>query len=122
LNLSFKPVERLFSKKLNTGTKGPSTLKFVDVQEIRDGIVVLRNGSIRAILAVSSINFDLKSTQEQEAIIAQYQNYLNSLDFPSQIVIQKLRRKPDPSSEYYVQELLYCSTFFPHRKQQKEPL
>lgn len=59
----------------------------LSVAEIKDGVVVVKDGSLRAVLAVSSINFDLKSSTEQEAIIFAYQNFLNSLDFPVQIVI-----------------------------------
>ncbi len=59
----------------------------LNVSEIKDGVVVVKDGSLRAVLAVSSINFDLKSSTEQEAIIFAYQRFLNSLDFPIQIVI-----------------------------------
>ena len=90
-------METLHSKKLSDGGKrGPSTLRFVDVQEIQDGIVILRDGSLRAILAVSSLNFDLKSFEEQEAIIGQYQNFLNSLDFPVQIIVLSRRLNIEP--------------------------
>lgn len=82
-------MEFLKPKKKNTG--GSSTQKYVDVEELRDGIIVLKSGALRSILLVSSLNFDLKSSQEQEAIIAQYQSFLNSLDFPVQIVIQSRR-------------------------------
>lgn len=73
-----------------------STLKYVDIQTIKDGVVVLKNGSLRAVLLVSSINFDLKSSDEQTAIVGAYQNFLNSLDFPIQIVIssRKLNIRP----------------------------
>lgn len=64
-----------------------ATQKYLDVAEVKDGVVILKNGSLRAILAVSAINFDLKSTDEQEAIVAQYQGFLNSVDFPLQILI-----------------------------------
>lgn len=80
-----------FLKPKNKGSSGSSTQKYVDVEELRDGIIVLKSGSLRSILLVSSLNFDLKSSQEQEAIIAQYQSFLNSLDFPVQIVIQSRR-------------------------------
>jgi hypothetical protein len=80
--------------KENTGNA--STQRYVDVEEIRDGLLVLKNGSIRAILLVSSINFDLKSSQEQDAIISQYQNFLNTLDFPVQIVISSKRFDVEP--------------------------
>lgn len=65
-----------------------STQEFVPVQEVRDGIVVLKDGSLRAILLASSINFALKSEDEQTAFIVQFQNFLNSLDFSCQIFVQ----------------------------------
>ncbi len=77
-------------------TGSASTQRYVDVEEIRDGLLVLKNGSIRAILLVSSINFDLKSSQEQDGIILQYQNFLNTLDFPVQIVISSKRFDVEP--------------------------
>src|SRR6185369_13213353 len=55
---------------------------------VRDGIVVLKDGSLRAVLLASSINFALKSEDEQTAFIVQFQNFLNSLDFSCQIFIQ----------------------------------
>ena len=64
------------------------TQNFVPIQEVRDGIVILKDGSMRAILMTSSVNFALKSEEEQMAILAQFQNFLNSLDFPIQIYVQ----------------------------------
>lgn len=64
-----------------------STQQYLDISEIREDIVVLRNGNLRAVLAVSSINFALKSSEEQDSIIYSYQSFLNSLDFPLEIVI-----------------------------------
>src|SRR3989338_7568962 len=61
---------------------------FIPIEEVRDGIVILRDGQMRMILLASSINFDLKSVDEQEAIISQYQNFLNSLDFSVEFFIQ----------------------------------
>lgn len=87
----------LLKAKKNTGSS--STQKYVDVEEMRDGVMVLKNGALRAVLLVSSINFDLKSTQEQDAIISQYQAFLNSLDFPVQIVIQSRRFNIGPYVE-----------------------
>lgn len=63
------------------------TQQFVEIEEIRDGVVILRNGSLRRILMVSGINFELKSEEEQNIITYSYQNFLNSLDFSLQIVI-----------------------------------
>lgn len=82
-------MEFLKPKKKSTG--GSSTQKYVDVEELRDGMIILKSGALRSVLLVSSLNFDLKSSQEQEAIIAQYQSFLNSLDFPVQIVVQSRR-------------------------------
>lgn len=67
------------------------TQDFVPIQEVRDGIVVLKDGSMRAILMTSSINFALKSEDEQNAIIFQFQQFLNSLNFSVQIFIQSRR-------------------------------
>jgi len=62
--------------------------KFLEFSQIKEGVVVLRSGALRGILLVSSINFDLKSEEEQRAIIYQFQSFLNSLDFPCQIIAQ----------------------------------
>lgn len=86
-------------KSKNNAPSASSTQKYVDVEEMRDGVMVLKSGALRAVLLVSSINFDLKSSQEQDAIISQYQNFLNSLDFPVQIVISSRRFNIDPYIE-----------------------
>ncbi|PIT90862.1 hypothetical protein COU17_03665 [Candidatus Kaiserbacteria bacterium CG10_big_fil_rev_8_21_14_0_10_49_17] len=65
-----------------------SSQNFVPVKEVRDGIMILNDGSLRAVLMASSLNFALKSTDEQEAIISQFQNFLNSLEFSIQIFVQ----------------------------------
>jgi type IV secretory pathway VirB4 component len=65
-----------------------TTQEFVPIKEVRDGIIIMKDGSMRAIVLVSSLNFSLKSADEQEAIIYQFQNFLNSLDFSVQISIQ----------------------------------
>ena len=67
------------------------TQEFVPISEIRDGIIVLRDGGLRAVLMVSSVNFALKSEDNQEAILLQFQNFLNTLDFAAQIVIHSRR-------------------------------
>ncbi len=66
----------------------PTTQSMLPITEVREDTVVLRDGTLRAVLAVSSINFGLKSEEEQEAIIAAYRQFINILDFPLQIVIQ----------------------------------
>lgn len=65
-----------------------STQTHLKIGEIRDNTLVLKNGGVRAILKTSSINFNLKSEQEQNAIIVGYQNFLNSLEFPIQIMVR----------------------------------
>lgn len=65
-----------------------STQEYLEIAEIREGIVILRDGSMRIVLLASAINFALKSEKEQNALIFQYQNFLNSLTFPIQIVMQ----------------------------------
>lgn len=68
--------------------KARSTQTFVPIKEIRSGVVILKDGSMRAVLLCSSLNFALKSEDEQSAIIMQFQNLLNSVDFPLQIFVQ----------------------------------
>lgn len=65
-----------------------TTQEFVPIREIRDGVVILKDGSMRAIVMASSLNFALKSTDEQNSIIYQFQNFINSLDFSVQIFVQ----------------------------------
>ncbi len=73
-----------------------ATQEFVPIKEIRDGIVVLKDGGLRAVILANSINLSLKSEDEQKAIIFQFQNFLNTLDFSIQISVQsrKLDIKP----------------------------
>lgn len=83
------------SKTLAKPKPGPSTERYLDIAEIRDDLVLLKDGTVRAVLLVSSINFALKSTDEQEAIIQAYMTFLNSLEYPVQIVIQSRRMNID---------------------------
>ncbi|MBI2462946.1 MAG: hypothetical protein HYV65_01775 [Candidatus Spechtbacteria bacterium] len=64
-----------------------STQNFVRIDAIRDGVLILKGGGMRGVLRVSSINFALKSQEEQDAIIFAFQSFLNSLDFDIQIFI-----------------------------------
>ena len=68
--------------------KQSTTQDFVPLEEVRDGIVVLKDGGLRGVLMVSSLNIALKSQDEQSAILFQFQNFLNSLDFSVQLFIQ----------------------------------
>ena len=65
-----------------------STQQYLDIAEFREDTVIMRDGTLRAVLLVASINFALKSEDEQNAIIAAYVGFLNNIDFPLQIVIQ----------------------------------
>ncbi|MFA6295253.1 MAG: hypothetical protein WC666_02395 [Candidatus Paceibacterota bacterium] len=69
-------------------TKSQTTQDFVPIQEIRDGVIILKSGGLRTIILASSLNFALKSQDEQSSILMQFQNFLNSLDFSIQIFIQ----------------------------------
>lgn len=75
--------------------KGMSSQKYLEISEIKDNVVVMKNGSLRAVLMVSSINFALKSIDEQDGIIYRYQSFLNSLDFSIQIVVNSRRLNID---------------------------
>lgn len=81
---------------------GPATQRYLDISEVRDDMVVLNDGTVRAVLLVSSINFALKAVDEQEAIIQSYMTFLNALEYPIQIVIQSRRMNIDG----YVQSLV----------------
>lgn len=70
-------------KKISSATQ-----QYLDILEIKDNTVVLKDGTLRAVLLVSSINFALKSDEEQEAVIESYTQFLNTLSFNLQIVIQ----------------------------------
>src|SRR6185369_2163998 len=74
-------------------TQAGKTQEFVPVKEIRNGIIVLKDGGYRGILICSSVNFGLKSADEQRAITLGFQNFLNTLDFSIQIVVNS--RKMD---------------------------
>lgn len=65
-----------------------STQQFLEANQIKEGVVVLKNKSLRGVIMVSSQNFALKSDEEQSATVYQFQNFLNSLDFPLEIVVQ----------------------------------
>jgi len=65
-----------------------STQQLLELEQIREGVIVLRNKALRGVIMVSSLNFALKSEEEQTAIVYQFQNFLNSLDFSLEIIVQ----------------------------------
>ncbi len=75
--------------------KNQTTKDFVQLAEIRDTVLVLKDGSLRSVVEIGSINFELKSADEQTAIIQGFQGFLNSIDFPLQIIVNS--RKLDIS-------------------------
>lgn len=81
------------NEMITKNKKGKPTQTLIPLREIRDGVLVLKDGTMRVILMVSSINFALKSEEEQDAIVFAYQDFLNALDFPIQITISS--RKAD---------------------------
>ncbi len=86
--------------------------EFVPIKEVRDGIIVLKEGGLRAILIASSVNLSLKSVDEQHATIMQFQTFLNGLDFPTEIVVQSRKLDIRP----------YLLSLEERMKLQQEPL
>ena len=74
---------KLVKNKINI-----STQQYLDIAEIKEGVVIMNDGTLRTVIMVSSINFALKSEDEQNAIISAYVSFLNNINFPLQIVIQ----------------------------------
>ncbi len=71
--------------------KGSASQQFVPIKTIRDGVIFLGNNEYRSLIMVSSLNLSLKGEEEQEAILSQFQNFFNSLDFPIQIFCKSRR-------------------------------
>ena len=71
--------------------KERTTQGFLEIDQIRNGVIILKNKTLRGVLLVSSTNFALKSIEEQDSIIYQFQNFLNSLDFSCQMLCQSRR-------------------------------
>jgi len=89
-----------------------SSQEFVPIKEVRNGIIILKDGGLRAILLASSLNLSLKSADEQTAIINEFQNFLNGLDFSIQIAMQSRRLDIRP----------YLLSLETRLKEQTEPL
>ena len=71
--------------------KDSSTQRYLPFSEIRDNLIMMKDGSSRMVLRVHALNFNLKSNEEQDAILMSYQRFLNSLSFPIQIIIRSLK-------------------------------
>lgn len=83
------------SKKLAGNKPSASTQRYIDIAQIQDDVVVMKDGTLRSVILTSSLNFALKSEQEQNATVSSYTQFLNSLKFPVQIVIQSRRLNID---------------------------
>ncbi|HLC79819.1 MAG TPA: PrgI family protein [archaeon] len=89
------------SKPREIGYLDKGMQKFIEVKAIRDNTITLNNGAMKSILQVQPINFHILSTRQQQAIISAYKDFLNSLDFPIQIVM----RTVNLSLDEYLQHL-----------------
>lgn len=72
-----------------------STKDLVTIADIRDNIVLLKNGSLRAVIEVTAINFELRSEEEQIGILQNFQSFLNSIDFPLQMIVNSRQLNMD---------------------------
>lgn len=86
----------------NPASNPTSTQNHLQIAELRDGVVILKDGSFRAVVACKSINFDLMSATEREGVEYSYQNFLNSLTFPVQILIRSKKVDIGPYLEKLV--------------------
>jgi hypothetical protein len=76
--------------------KGVATQEFIPIERVRDGIISLKSGELRAVLITNSLNLALKSEDEQQAILSQFQTFLNSLDFSVQFFVESRRLNIKP--------------------------
>ncbi len=82
--------------------KKPSAQRYLPFSEIKEDTLVMKDGTLRAVLMVSSINFALKNEDEQNALVSAYVSFLNGIDFPLQVVIQSRQLYIKP----YLEKLL----------------
>jgi len=92
--------------------KSAATQRFLPIAEIHHNTVVLKNGGLRAVLQTSSVNFNLKSEEEQNSLIYGYQSFLNSLEFPVQILVRSKKLDIDD----------YIANLQEKKEQQENPL
>jgi len=97
----------LTNRKISTTTQ-----KYLDISEIRDNVLLMKDGTLRSVILVSSLNFALKSEDEQNAIVSSYVSFLNNLEYPLQIIIQSREFKIDS----------YLETLEQKRKEQTNEL
>ena len=90
-----KKTQSMQSKKIAKPKPGPPTQRYLDIAEIREDVVVLKDGTLRAVVMVASINFALKSQDEQQATVQSYMQFLNGLEYPIQVVVQSRKMNID---------------------------
>ena len=86
--------------------KDTSTQRYLPFSEIRDNCIIMKDGSSRMVLQVFSLNFNLKSVEEQDSILVSYQRFLNTLNFPIQIIVRSLK----VDIESYINKLKMLAT------------
>lgn len=103
--------------KQRKSLQAAATQKYLPIAEIKNNTIVLKNGGLRAVIQTSSVNFNLKSEDEQNSLIYAYQNFLNTLEFPVQILIRSKKLDIDnyienlrKISENQTQQLLQRQT------------
>lgn len=96
-----KTASALVKSPFESKNKALSTQRYLDFAGAQNETLILKNGGIRAILEVNSVNFNLKSEDEQNSIILAYQRFLNALDFPVQILIKSKKLDID----HYLEKL-----------------
>lgn len=99
------------SVKKSTGITA-TTQQHLKIREIQDNTIVLKDGSVRSVLRIEPVNFDLKSDQEQNSIIYGYQSFLNTLEFPVQILVRSKKLDID----------MYLEKMVAQAENQKNPL
>lgn len=116
--MSTTPVsDKIAPGKAARAAQGKSTQTHLRIGEIHDNVLVLKNGGLRAVLKATSINFNLKSEEEQNSIISGYQNFLNSSNFRSKSscaqkldiddYIDSVRKLGDKQANKLLQEQTY---------------
>ena len=91
-NLGAAAVAAQAAKPVSPNKEQPtSTQATLMISELRDNVVIMKDGSFRAVVACKSINFDLMSEMEREGVEYSYQNFLNSLKFTTQILVRSQR-------------------------------
>ena len=78
-------------KKKQVKVADSSTQRHLPFSQIRENIIIMKDNSARMVMRCSTINFLLKSTEEQDAIIISFQRFLNALDFPVQIMVRSTK-------------------------------